>query len=90
MITVIEMVENDDLYCCFIQLMVVNSRKWNVWKEPYYGHIDKYSFSNELFFSIIELIKSLLNSQKYSMLVENESASLALSYWQNIKKVVFK
>jgi hypothetical protein len=43
----------------------------------------KYSFSNELLFSIIELIKSVLNAQKRFMLVENESTSLPLSYWQN-------
>jgi hypothetical protein len=47
------------------------------------GYAQPGSFSNELLFSIIELIKSVLNSQKRFMLVENESTSLPLSYWQN-------
>jgi len=40
-------------------------------------------FLSELFFSIIEMIKSVLNSQKGFMLVENACAGLPLSYAQD-------
>ena len=39
MTTVAETIENDDLYCRFIRLIVVNSRKWNVWLDLYHDRI---------------------------------------------------
>ncbi len=34
-----EKIKNDDLYCRFIQLIVVNNRKSHICEEHYYDHI---------------------------------------------------